>query len=213
MSASPLILAGSPRRGHSLDIAKLAAESMAASLNSGMGQSLGLGLGMALVSFDPISLASCRVNPCINCGICSRPGPPCPQEAGDDSRALFERFMRAPMVLICAPVYFYHLPAQFKALLDRCQYYYCRKQAGDAELNALPPRSAHVILHAGRPRGEKLFEGSLLSLKYALAVFNLELQEPLLLRGTDEPDAILSDPDVRERIRGYACDAGAILRP
>lgn len=52
-----------------------------------------------------------------------------------------------------------------------------------------------------------MFEGSLLSLKYALAPLGYSLAEPLLLRGYDKPGDLAADKDALARIALYACEA------
>ncbi|NJB68924.1 multimeric flavodoxin WrbA [Desulfobaculum xiamenense] len=128
-----------------------------------------------------------RVEPCVSCYRCKHdPKRACYLADMDHSGRLFQMMLNAPYVFLASPIYFYHVPAQLKAWIDRSQCYYMRRQDGDPVMAALPRRKAYVCLIAGRSQGDKLFEGSLLTLKYFLDVFNFELQPPLLFRGLDE---------------------------
>jgi hypothetical protein len=120
----------------------------------------------------------------------------------DQAEELFAPLLAAPVVLFAAPIYFYHLPAQFKGLIDRSQRYYALREKGDPRVAALPRRPAHVVLAAGRPTGEKLFEGSLLTLKYFLHSFNRSLDGTLLFRGKDRPGDLAADPAACDDLRG-----------
>ncbi len=135
----------------------------------------------------------------------------CPLTLKDDSAALLRSLCRAPALYLVSPIYFYHLPAQFKALIDRLQPFWAMKEAGDPALAALPERLCHAILIAGRPRGEKLFEGSLLTLKTALGALRVRLAPPLLLRGLDGPADLRNNPELAEQVAEYGRQAASLI--
>ncbi len=197
-AAPPLILSCSPRAGGNSDhAAALAAEILGA---------------------PALRLREYLITPCIGCGACSRAAPRrpslepragraylgCPLSRSDDSARLLAAFAHAPFVFLTAPIFFYHLPAGFKALIDRMQPFWALREAGDERLAALPERGCGVVLCAGRPKGERLFEGSLLTLRWALGLLNLRLREPLLLRGVDAAGDLAGNPEACEAIRAYA---------
>jgi multimeric flavodoxin WrbA len=160
------------------------------------------GMGAAGVNGSVVHLRKFTILPCVGCGRCGRdPEGRCFQERDDESRELFRHLLEAPLVMFSSPIYFYHVPAQFKALIDRAQSFYNRRLAGDPALLSLPRRSAWTVLVAGRPKGERLFEGALLTMKYFLDVFNFTMQEPLLLRGMDGPGDLSEDEAARAAIR------------
>jgi hypothetical protein len=64
---------------------------------------------------------------------------------------------------------------------------------------------------AARARGEKLFEGSLLTLRYALAALNMRLAEPLLLRGLDGPGDLRGRPEAARAVIAYGEAAGRLF--
>jgi hypothetical protein len=57
----------------------------------------------------------------------------------------------------------------------------------------LPYRPSYACLVAGRPQGDKLFEGSLLTLKFFLRFFKIELQPALTYKGIDCPEDLMKD--------------------
>ncbi|MDR1945850.1 MAG: NAD(P)H-dependent oxidoreductase [Desulfovibrio sp.] len=133
---------------------------------------------------------------------------PCPAAARDDGLALLRAPAEARELCIVSPVYFYHLPAQLKALLDRMQLFRAMREHGHRLFHG-PERLCRIILIGGRTRGAKLFAGSLLSLKYALATMRVKTVEPLLLYGLDAADALRGNREAAERIKAYGREAGA----
>lgn len=157
---------------------------------------------------DVTHLRQYEVAPCISCYHCERdPAGSCPLSATDQSAPLFDMLYTAPALFIAAPIYFYHLPAQFKAFIDRGQSHWVRRARGDADLTRLPARPAWITLLAGRKQGERLFEGSLITLRYFLRVFNFELAAPLTLLGCDGSDAVDTDAGLSEQVLRYGRDA------
>lgn len=136
---------------------------------------------------------------------CASLTPPfgCPLAAGDDSLPLYKAMVTAPALFVVAPVYFYHLPAHFKALIDRLQTFWRMSEAGFPPLAALPPRPCYPVLIAGRKQGERLFEGSLLTLKQAVKALGFTPEEPLLLHGLDGPEDFLREDAAAEAFAMY----------
>lgn len=180
----------------------------------------------------PTFLRSHRVEPCVACNACthaarhakslnledagaSGPGPSlhfgCPLTLKDDSTPLLRLLAKASGLCIVAPIYFYHLPAALKALVDRTQPFWALRDAGITCYSGQKPRLCHVILLAARPKGDKLFEGSLLTLKYALKPLNIQLAEPLLLYGLDGPSDLLDQPGAMRSIVDYGEAAGRLF--
>jgi len=138
--------------------------------------------------------------PCKGCSLCD-PSGTCILATKDDVESLFAALLQSPFVFFASPVYFYHLPALFKGLIDRAQSYYFRSVHQDKTLVDLPRRRAYVSLCAGRPRGERLFDGSLLTLKYFLDVFRFSLHDPALFRAMDGPGDFAADRDALDTMR------------
>ncbi len=127
-----------------------------------------------------------RVSGCLDCGSCAQPPFVCPQGPWDDAEHVFEALSSADLVLWLSPVYFYGLPSQAKALVDRAQRLY----AGKTDGNPVPRGRWAALLLAGRKRGEKLFLGSSLALSYFFSALGKEKVEMRGLRGAERPDQI-----------------------
>jgi multimeric flavodoxin WrbA len=154
-----------------------------------------------------VHLRDHAVTPCLGCRKCAvSPGNTCVLAAKDDCERLFGLINRTPLAVFCAPIYFYHLPAGFKALIDRAQRFYEMRQTLQElkpDRGEPAPRPARIVLVAGRPRGEKLFAGSLLTLTYFLQCFRMEPAAPLTLRGLDAPGDLADDEESAEAVRAY----------
>lgn len=175
-----MILACSPRRGGNCDAA---AELVRDAANA----------------HEPVRLRDHAILPCSGCQACASAPGICPLRDKDDAEKLMRAIDGAPRLVLIAPIYFYHLPAQLKALIDRSQSrWFLPREAG-------PPRKkAHIILIAGRKRGDSLFTGSLLTCRYWLDLFGFTLAEPHCIYGVDEPGDLMRDVSAREGLAAYA---------
>ncbi|MBG0791078.1 MAG: flavodoxin family protein [Desulfovibrionaceae bacterium] len=154
---------------------------------------------------DILYVRNFKVMPCMACGYCdeavNRQGRErCVLGPEDDAHLLFERLFTARTALFASPIYFYHLPSQFKTWIDRSQQFWTARQTGEQWVAGLPQRTARAVLAAGRPEGARLFDGALLTLKYFLHNFNMRLDDPLTLRGVDGRADLAGRADLEERI-------------
>lgn len=145
--------------------------------------------------------------PCVACNECKQPFPhrPCPLSANDDAPFLFSSILAASSLVIVAPIYFYHLPAHLKALVDRSQPWWWAQE--QARKNGVPPPKrlpAWAILVGARAKGDKLFEGATLTLRYWLDTLGFELAPPLTLNGLDGPTALAKSPEHLAKVEAYA---------
>ncbi|WP_462323433.1 flavodoxin family protein [Desulfoplanes sp.] len=185
ITGPPVIFACSPRPGGNSD-------TLARVFAAGIEEAGGAG--------RTVYLRDRTILPCEGCSACD-PSGRCIFAERDDAESLFADLLTAPFVMFAAPIYFYHLPALFKGFIDRSQSYYVRSKNGEPSMTTLPARRAYIALCAGRPRGERLFEGSLLTLKYFLDVFRFSAHDPVLLRSMDGPEDFGGDRDAVSRVR------------
>ncbi|MFC1964286.1 flavodoxin family protein [Chloroflexota bacterium] len=109
----------------------------------------------------------------------------------DDMDAIYPKLLEADAVIVAAPMFFYAVPAQLKALIDRCQATWARKYV----LKNLPESDRRgVFIGVGATRGEKLFEGAVLTIKYFFQAINVKYSDELLVRGVDQRGEIKEHP-------------------
>jgi len=138
-----------------------------------------------------IVLIDFKINPCRGCDYCRRGR--CIQR--DDMDSLGPRLEQAEALIIAAPIFFYNVPAQLKALIDRCQLYWNRKHRLGKPIDRQPGRNRGVLLAVGATRGEQLFAGTILTVKYFFEALSLDYTGDLLVRSVDESGAIRDHPE------------------
>ena len=210
-------LACSPRRGGNTDAAA---------------QAFCQGFTVEGGRIDPLCLRDQRILPCVACDACSRFAPAyvarqeeagpavlaghaariCPLAAQDDSTELFARLYTAQALFIASPIYFCHLPAQLKGFIDRGQTFWMLRSHQEPAITSLPERPAWMALTAGQPRGERMFEGALLTLRHFCELFNFKLQKPLLLPGFDGLTDLARTPPALEHVRRFGAQAAQKTR-
>ena len=185
-----VIYAGSHRKGGNSDRA-------AELLQQGVERAAGKAEIMYVRDYD--------VRPCLACGYCDRASDEqhqarCVLGKKDQAWDLFAPMFTAKTVLFASPIYFYHLPSMLKTWIDRGQQLWKARIDKEEWVDTLPQRTAHAILIAGQPTGEKLFEGSRLTLKYFVKNFNIELADPLVFRGVDQVGDMQTQADFEAQI-------------
>lgn len=140
--------------------------------------------------------ADAYVRPCISCGRCEAVPGACAL-AGDGADEVFGAMFSVPVTVFVSPVYFYHLPSQAKALVDRMQRWWA---VPDAER---PGRGRMLapLLFGARRKGARLFEGSLLTLKYAAEAAGMALGPASLTCGLDGPSDLRCDSAAQDSLR------------
>ena len=159
-----------------------------------------------LRSFLPAEGQVCRVadahvRPCVSCGYCNtHPGCCSLDGSGDGAQKLFQALCGASLGIIVSPVYFYHLPAQAKAWVDRSQRFWnCTEKPGNGH-------AMTAVLFGARTRGDKLFEGAERTLRYMALALGLQWVEPLRLYGLEEPGDLVKSAEACDRLRTYALE-------
>lgn len=151
-----------------------------------------------------LRLGDYRILPCTGCGACAYGGGCILHD--DQAESLFSRLDSASGLVLTAPVYFYHLPAQAKAWIDRSQARYLDLQAGRRTPAKIRP--AYVVLLAGRKQGEKLFAGILPTLKYFFEIFDYRITGTAFVRGVDASGDFLRDQDACSRVQALSQGSG-----
>ena len=179
------------------------------------------GMAEAGIEARTVALRDYAYSPCTGCGGCSRPPHKCilasrplPGQNGpcaqiDQAEEIFQMINDAQMIMISAPIYFYFLPAHFKALIDRTQRFWMLQGGEDrAPLPLSRAKPVLVAMTAGRRRGNLLFSGSLLSLKYFLAPLGAAVRETRLLRGLESIKDLHERPAVIAALHAWGHDWG-----
>ncbi len=137
---------------------------------------------------DSLKIAPCReYYGCLKDGNCV---------IRDDMDAIYPRLLSADVVIVAAPMFFYGLPAQLKALIDRCQAFWARTHVLH---QSLPPGRRGAFIGVGATRGLKLFDGAIMTVRYFFKAIGVTYAGELLIRGVDQRGDIRRHPDALAR--------------
>lgn len=127
---------------------------------------------------------------CIACGHCDEKGV-CAQQ--DDMKGIYNLLQESDFVAVASPNYFYHLPGQLKSFIDRAQALFMAQKIG--LFRPEPSKRYGFFLGVGATRGKKLFDCSIITMRYFFEAIGVSYQGELCFREIDEKGAILSHPD------------------
>lgn len=138
------------------------------------------------------------IQPCVACGFCENALGQCAFSIMEDDTAtrIYKELFQFQEAIFIVPIYFYHVPGTFKSFLDRAQTWY----AIAPENKPAQHLNVRLIFLAGRQKGEKLFEGAELSIKYALKTIGANFRSSLYLRGIDGSGDLSRDIDAQHKI-------------
>ncbi|MFO7862064.1 MAG: flavodoxin family protein [Desulfosalsimonas sp.] len=185
---------GSPRRAG--NTATLLAEAVAGAKSRG-----------ALV--DEIVLRDRKISPCLEIYGCKKTGE-CVIK--DDFQAVRDAILAADGLMLATPIFFYTVSAHVKALMDRCQSLWVKKYWIDkTEPGQRLLRREGLLISAGATKGKRLFDGTLLTVKYFFDVLDTRLWDSLLYRELEFEGDVEKHPLYLQQARDAGCRlAGAI---
>lgn len=168
-----VLLVGSPRiRGNSAEVSELMERCAEA-----WGER-----NRTTIRVDRIDVATHAIGGCTGCGSCSQTGRCVIQ---DDMQPLYDLIDRADALAWVTPVYFGSVPSQLKAIVDRFQVFWARRQRRAA--HALPspyharrPGLMVAVRGGGDPFG---YDAAIVPLRSASNLAEVTLAEPLIIEG------------------------------
>ena len=135
-----------------------------------------LGAEVEKIIIDKLNIAPCReYYGCLRDGNCV---------IKDDMDDIYPKLLNSDRVIVASPIFFYGVTSQVKALIDRSQALWARKYILKQELPDSSRTGAFIAV--GATRGEKLFDGSILTIKYFFQAINVSYADELLIRGIDQ---------------------------
>jgi multimeric flavodoxin WrbA len=141
-----------------------------------------------------------EIGGCLGCGHCDKAGT-CIQK--DDMQQVYPLLEQSQGVVVATPVYFYGVTAQLKLLIDRTQALYMKRELSRHKGESTPkgPQRKGFLLLAGATRGKRLFECSILTVKYFFEALDVPYLGDLCFKEVDERKAILRHPGAIEECR------------
>ncbi len=137
-------------------------------------------------------LCDLQILPCVADHSCSQTG-----ECFllDDMQAMYTHLRAHDCIVLAAPIFFYNVNAQTKALIDRSQSLWARKYVLKQPVNPPGTKKTGIFISVGATKGAKLFDGTLLTVKYFFDTIDADLSHTLLHRRIDGEGEILKHPE------------------
>ena len=142
---------------------------------------------------DEIVLRDQNISPCLEIYGCKETGE-CVIK--DDFHHVRDRILACQGMILASPIFFYTVSAHTKILMDRCQSLWVKKYWIDkVPFGRWVPKRKGLFISLGATKGKKLFDGTLLTVKYFFDVLDMELWRSLLFRGLDFEGDVLKHPE------------------
>jgi len=139
---------------------------------------------------EEIVVDKLKISPCREYYGCLRDGNCVIRDDMDD---IYPKLLSADAIIVASPIFFYAVSAQLKALIDRSQALWARKYVLK---NLDVPLRKGAFIAVGATKGERLFEGPILTVRYFFKAINVEYAGELLIRGVDKRGEIKEHPAV-----------------
>ena len=176
-----LALYGSPRRkGNTSLLLKKAVE----------------GATEAGAQVEEFVLRDLNISPCLEIYGCKETGR-C--VINDDFQMVYDKLLGCKGLMLASPIFFYTVSAHTKILMDRCQSLWVKRHW--VEKNPIGERRLTrkgLFISAGATKGKRLFDGTLLSIRYFFDVLDMEVWRSLLYRSLDLQEDVLEHPEYLE---------------
>jgi multimeric flavodoxin WrbA len=142
-------------------------------------------------------LSDFTITPCKECHGCDRTGN-C--VILDDMQKIYPKLLGADVIILASPIFFYGVTAWAKALIDRSQALWARKYLlKDPSLGKEGKKRKGFFISVGATKGQKVFEGSILTVKYFFDVLNANYVGQLLFKGVEAKGDILKHPEALQQ--------------
>jgi multimeric flavodoxin WrbA len=174
LPANILCLLGAPRRKGNAEL--LLDKAMAGAKNQG-------------AEIAKVRVADLKLAPCLACGGCDRTGECVVHDAMQE---MYPQLLAAAGIIVSTPIFFMGLPAQLKALIDRCQALWVRKY----HLGYVSPKQRKGLLMAvGATKFPYTFDAAKLEVKAFFHCLEVDYSAELLFPGIENHADIADHPE------------------
>ncbi len=176
---------GSPRKGGNSDI--LLDEVLSAAAEAG----------------GEVERVYCRkkkkLSGCLECGGCDETGQCVVQ---DDMQDIYPLLAAADAIVLSAPIFFYNMPAQAKALVDRTQACWAGRLLNKTKEERKRFDSGRGwLIGVGATKGVNLFTGMELTAKYFFDALDMSYEGAMLVRGVEGKGSVKDRSDYMTEAR------------
>lgn len=137
-----------------------------------------------------------KVRPCQDCGGCDNTGI-CVLD--DDMNEIYSAIREADRIILASPIFFFGLSAQAKAMIDRCQSFWCEKYLLKKPIPEGRQGRKGLLLLAGGMMKEVGVQCSEATAKAFFRTISVPQHETLSILGVDSKGAIFEHPETLEK--------------
>lgn len=167
-------LFGSPRKGGNTEI--LLEEALKGAEGEG-------------AEIERLFLSDLDITPCTECHGCDSTGD-C--VILDEMQKIYTKLLEADIIILASPIFFYGVTAWAKAVIDRSQALWAKKYlVNDPSMGDRGKRRKGFFISVAATKGQKVFEGAILTVKYFFDALNAEYTGELVYRGVEGKGEIL----------------------
>jgi len=142
---------------------------------------------------EEVVLRDLKMAPCLEIYGCKKDGR-CVIK--DDFQGLYDSLLSCQGIMLASPIFFYTVSAHTKILMDRCQSLWVKRYLLEKAVLGVGERTKKgLFVSVGATSGKKLFEGTLLTVRYFFDVCDAELWRYLLYRSLDFEGDVLNHPE------------------
>jgi multimeric flavodoxin WrbA len=132
---------------------------------------------------EEIILRDLKMSPCLEIYGCKETGRCVIQ---DDFQQVYDKLLSCQGLMLASPIFFYTVSAHTKILMDRCQSLWVKKYWIEKNTIEKPKFTRKgLFISVGATKGKRLFEGTLLSIRYFFEILDMELWRSLLYRSLE----------------------------
>lgn len=148
-----------------------------------------------------IHVPDLKIRPCTGCSMCEKKGH-CHFD-DDMQTTVFPLLRNSQIVVMASPIYFYTVPTEMKAMIDRTQTLWSRK----FKLGLKDPEETKrqgFLLSVGATRGKDLFDSINLTMKYFFRGISTDFMGGLTYSRIEDPHEMKKHPTVEADIHHAA---------
>jgi multimeric flavodoxin WrbA len=143
-----------------------------------------------------VVLRDLNMSPCLEIYGCKETGRCVIQ---DDFQKVYDQILACHGLMLASPIFFYTVSAHAKILMDRCQALWAKRYwLEKTPIGRRNHTRKGLFISVGATKGKKLFDGTLLSIRYFFDILDVELWRSLLHRSLDLEGDVLEYPEYLE---------------
>lgn len=140
---------------------------------------------------EKLSITDYIISPCTNCDECRENGE-C--TIHDDMEAIYQKFATMERLILASPIFFVSLPAQLKALIDRCQSLWVAKYVLARPIAEKSQQRKGLLIAVGHRDGPREFQPAIAQAKVFFAILNVAYHKELTFGSIERKGEVAQHP-------------------